>query len=410
MGITVSIVSAVLKSVVGDRFGSGLAKELIGISIDGISQKGINEIINFINDGKAKINKIFSRENMKSMGISKDETGYVVAEIKDLFAKINITDEVLRECKYDSMDLCAFLWNTYRESKKGYIENENAIKRCLFAVAGALIELVCESETFEDDILIQISNSANDVTMGLQNISDYMEDNFNKLDDNNRIILEILRIILEQNQEKDAENKYKKQKVKSRTEEYVAKWNENMFLNNFDKRDKNAGINVELGEVYLDEYLPHYIWENDNGEEPLTDLKELLLEYIIEKKDSKMLVILGQPGIGKSTLITWLTANFIEQINDIFVYKFASDFENMDWENEKVSNKVLEELGLNYSDLNGKILIIDGFDEVNIESSVPSALYIAKLFFHKIPYRAILKRNGGGNYGKTKNLYYQAQQ
>ena len=43
-------------------------------------------------------------------------------------------------------------------------------------------------------------------------------------------------------------------------------------------------------------------------------------------------------------------------------------------------------------------------------ASVPSALYIAKLFFHKIPYRAILKRNGGGNYGKTKNLYYQAQQ
>ena len=48
-----------------------------------------------------------------------------------------------------------------------------------------------------------------------------------------------------------------------------------------------------------------------------------------------MLFILGQPGIGKSTLITWITAHFIDSvinnINDILVYQFASDLKNVDW-------------------------------------------------------------------------------
>ena len=42
----------------------------------------------------------------------------------------------------------------------------------------------------------------------------------------------------------------KREPVKSRTKEYADKWNQNMFLNDFDKRDENAGVNVKLSEVY----------------------------------------------------------------------------------------------------------------------------------------------------------------
>lgn len=155
--------------------------------------------------------------------------------------------------------------------------------------------------------------------------------------------------------------------TKSRTQEYANKWNANMFLNNFDKRDENAGVNVKLREVYLDEHLPHYIW-GDNRDKS-TDLKELLSEYIEDYNDNKMLIILGQPGIGKSTLITWITANFNERIDDILVYQFASDLGNIDWQNDSISNRILDEIGLKRNDLNGKIFILDGFDEVSIESN-----------------------------------------
>lgn len=168
---------------------------------------------------------------------------------------------------------------------------------------------------------------------------------------------------------REVDNVQNKKPIKSRIQEYAGKWEANMFLNDFDKRDENAGINVKLREVYLEEHLPHYIWYKNNENEPSTDLKELLSEYIDEKRDSKMFLILGQPGIGKSTLITWIVANLCERIDDILVYRFASDLRNVDWKDGRISNKVLEELGLSHSDLNGKTLIIDGFDEVNIESN-----------------------------------------
>ena len=122
-------------------------------------------------------------------------------------------------------------------------------------------------------------------------------------------------------------------KIKSRTQEYADKWNQNMFLNDFDKRDENAGVNVKLSEVYLEEHLPHYILRSNKKSR--SDLKELLSEYIIDKRENKMLLILGQPGIGKSTLITWITANFADSINYILVYKFASDLKGVDWQDRK---------------------------------------------------------------------------
>lgn len=158
-------------------------------------------------------------------------------------------------------------------------------------------------------------------------------------------------------------------KIKSRTQEYLKKWNNNMFLNDFGKRDENSGVNIKLSEVYLEEHLPHYIWYKNSENNPSTDLKELLSEYINKNRDNKMLLVFGQPGIGKSTLITWITANFIESIDDILVYRFASDLGDINWQNGRISIRVLEKLRLNQSDLNEKVLIIDGFDEVNIESN-----------------------------------------
>lgn len=163
MEFTASVVTAVLKAVVGEKFGGGLTKDLVGISIDGITEKGINEITDFINREKLKIDSILSKENRESMGISEDYFDYVVTEIKELLPKIDITDEVLRQCKYDSMNLSAFLWDKYKECKNDYIEYESEIKRCLFAGAEALIKLVRESENFEKDVLIHISNSVDDL-------------------------------------------------------------------------------------------------------------------------------------------------------------------------------------------------------------------------------------------------------
>lgn len=363
MGIAVSIVSEVLKSVVGNRLGSGLTKEIADISIDGISEKGINYILNFIDEEKHKIDCVLSKENMKNINITEDHIDYVRAEIKNLLSEITITDEIFRQCRYDKTKLKDFMWGAYVKNRNKYIENENEIKIGIFAVAEALTKLMEESEEFNIKMLKQISNSVDDVNMELLKISECMEGNFGKFSTDIHSVLEILQMILEQNQKESLKND-KKQKVKCRTQEYADKWNANMFLNNFDEWDESTGVNTKLSDVYIDEHLPHFVW--GENKKVFDNLDVLLFRYIIERNENKMLLILGLPGIGKSTLITWITNKFKQYLGNILVYKFAEDLKDIDWQKTNISTEILDTLNLSYNDLEEKILILDGFDEVSI--------------------------------------------
>lgn len=206
----------------------------------------------------------------------------------------------------------------------------------------------------------------------LQNIINVNEGQFNIATGHGQI-----DAVVNNNGKNNEKNNINKE-IKSRTQEYANKWKQNMFLNNFDKHDKNAGVNIKLKDIYLESHLPHYIWKNDNNKvredkrvKVWEDLKDLLYEYIYEKNDNKMLLILGQPGIGKSTLITWITANFVDKIDEILVYQFASELKHMDYQNiDDVSDELCNMLNLSYDNLDGKTLILDGFDEINIKNRI----------------------------------------
>ena len=162
------------------------------------------------------------------------------------------------------------------------------------------------------------------------------------------------------------QNKSIQQKnVKSRTQEYADKWNENMFLNNFDEWDEDAGVNIRLKDVYIDSHLPHFIWGNNKKES--NNLNALLSEYIVKNNEKKMLLILGQPGIGKSTLITWIVAKYKENFKDILVYRFSSDIREINWEKDDVLKEVLSVLNIECFELENKVLILDGLDEICID-------------------------------------------
>ena len=121
------------------------------------------------------------------------------------------------------------------------------------------------------------------------------DNNHSELQQINKILMDIDRKLNGNNRAfKDDSVHYK---IKSRTQEYADRWNANMFLNNFDKRDENAGINIKLSEVYLEKHLPYYQW----GDNKIVrrDLGELLSDYICPQGDNKMLLILGHAGIGK---------------------------------------------------------------------------------------------------------------
>lgn len=367
VGFIAKMVAIIVKSAVNSKVGSELGKELIGTSIDGVSEKGITEINNFINGRKSKIEHILSEENMKKIYVAEENVDFVIAELKHLLSKVEITDELIRVCRYNPEDLKDFLWSEYRRNKN-IIENESDIEKGLDAVAETLIELVRESKEFENDLLIQISNTVDDANMEIQKISDYLHKNYGSMNEEIQMILVIVQMILEQIQKNGIEKQNAQRKIKSRTQEYVDKWDANMFLNDFNEWDEKAGVNVKLKDVYIKDHLPHFIWGGNENES--TNLNTLLSQYIENTGENRMLLILGQPGIGKSTLITWIVNNFNSYIDDILVYQFASDLKDIDWKSFSVeydlAEKILNVLNLRSINLEGKTLIFDGFDEINV--------------------------------------------
>lgn len=153
--------------------------------------------------------------------------------------------------------------------------------------------------------------------------------------------------------------------IENRADEYAQRWNKNVFLNNFNEEDENAGVNIKLSEIYIEKCLPHYIWRTNNQSKDT--LKNFLAKYIININEKKMLLILGQAGIGKSTLITWIIANLVEKKENILVYQYAADLNNIDWYSENILEGIFTTFGLKKSELEGKSLILDGFDEIYVK-------------------------------------------
>lgn len=281
--------------------------------------------------------------------------------------------------KYEKQDK---LYDAAESIIKGYIrtqDNVDAVKLGLKMLVSDVSSDTCQN--FLEILCGEICSDDNsdlykeiDMLWKRQE-SEYIRGEFAKIGQNDREILEQLNDLKEvldfikRNMDRQEEDKLGHDGIPivNRADEYAKKWNENVFLNNFNKRDRNAGVNIKLKDIYLEKHLPHYVWKTND--EPSYDLKGLLREYIVDNDEKKMLLILGQAGIGKSTLITWIMANLVEKKENVLVYQFASDLENIDWQGKDILNDIFKRLGLKYDELENKVLILDGFDEIHVSSS-----------------------------------------
>lgn len=271
-----------------------------------------------------------------------------------------------REVLYDSAEN---ILKGFKIWKENYIQAvSSGLKLLVSQVTSDICEdflrilyfIICKDE---DDILYK------EITLFQhRKMAENMHEGFKQSHQNEEILLEKMDHVIDKLDERSVQvaEDYAEFYPKNRAEEYAQKWDKNMFLNNFNKRDKNRGVNIKLRDLYLDKHLPHYTWGKNDIEDK--DIDELLREYVVNIDDKKMLLILGQAGIGKSTLITWIMANLKEKKDDYLVYQFASDLKGVDWQGENIFNKVLKKLKLKYDELADKVLILDGFDEIDTKS------------------------------------------
>ncbi len=339
--------------------------------ISGFVSKGVNNLVDF---GWKKIKDVY---NMRKAHEQNIETRIYQVTVDAINAFTFNTYK-----NQDLLFVAAEIIFSGFKSKKEPIE---AVKIGLNILESQITNDRCQE--FLDKLCDEICKDKNDilykaiVLMQNEEILDNVHEGFKRSEQNQEYIREVIHKGFERSEQNhqetqrrldyiektdSKESNFYCEPIENRADEYAKKWDKNVFLNDFNKRDKNAGVNVKLKDIYLEEQLPHYTWTT--GDKPLIDLKELLREYTIDNDGKNMLLIFGHPGIGKSTLITWILANFIEKRDDFLVYQFASDLKYVNWQEKDILSQILRMLHLKYNELENKVLILDGFDEIHADS------------------------------------------
>lgn len=138
---------------------------------------------------------------------------------------------------------------------------------------------------------------------------------------------------------------------------YIRKWEEPLFL---DQDNKNISMNKGM---FL---MPGYIGEDKKKKR----LKSILSELTCGK-GNKSLLILGEPGGGKSTLISYVLHKYEDKTKRKMLVYPCSSLRNVSWSDLNYDNLLKEiawNVGVNYvEELSGIMLILDGLDEVHVE-------------------------------------------
>ncbi len=349
MDILIGFAAAAMKAAVSAATGNGIIQAIANHGI----QTGADKCSQYLREAQKQLSEILTDKSLGKWNIPQDQTAYIREELKELFDTISGQDNLLKDCQYDAESLTNVLYKRYKEQKKDAIAYGAQIRKILSVMAEKSISLEKERAGFMPDILINIQKGQDDQTQLIREL-------FSIVNESTKTTLEDKR---------NAMPSERKKRLPDRTEEYQNKWNENMFLNDFDEDDEDAGTNILLRDLYQ---TPYY---RLNGQEKdLSNLENRLYKHTAgQDTKNRMLLILGQPGMGKSTLITWFINQLYEKDDpnekEILVYRFTDIQINWNFNpEENIDSVILEHLNMTKHDLSGKILILDGFDEVSVGS------------------------------------------
>lgn len=158
----------------------------------------------------------------------------------------------------------------------------------------------------------------------------------------------------------ETKHEFEKPMFKDIKTEYVEKWNERLFLHRKPEDDELTLHNTYISTLYIT-----LIPESDRTCEPQDNLNEKLEQFI---ERGKSLLLIGPPGIGKTSIVCYLADKY-KNDPDVIILRF-SDWSEEEWAhyesktNGSILMKVItNKLGCSEKDLRNKILILDGFDE-----------------------------------------------
>lgn len=324
---------------------------IIEITFSGFVSKVVNDIVDISKDKIRNAIKNTKHQNMETQ---------IYKIIVDVLNKI--TNNLFADDLERIYDAAEVLLKSFKETEGDGIKN---IKDCLQSLNSDIGKIEClkfkvllyeelgreiyselyraillllleQKNKYEYDINEQLLKKLTEVEQNLDNLNRKL----NKINsDNHGIFIH------------DGVEKFKNDKK----DKYVGDWYDRLFLHI--DNDENP---ITLEDVFI---MPDYrmIKSIDRIGFSCEDTLDSAIEKFMYYEKSSTMLITGVPGIGKSTITSWI-ANEYRDDNRIIILRFR------DWSYEELENGLLyaicSKLNCKYEDLEKIILVIDGFDEI----------------------------------------------
>lgn len=141
----------------------------------------------------------------------------------------------------------------------------------------------------------------------------------------------------------------------NKKKEYIKNWNSRLFLH-----QNNNENPITLADVFIIPGFNRYKPGRKN--EDIVDASfEEEVKHFINCGKTSMMLITGVPGMGKTSITSWIAQKY-EKDDRLLILRFR------DWESEELEKGMLKAvcatLECKKPDLEGKVLILDGFDEL----------------------------------------------
>jgi uncharacterized protein YjbI with pentapeptide repeats len=135
-------------------------------------------------------------------------------------------------------------------------------------------------------------------------------------------------------------------------DDFVNRWDRFLFLHS-----DRSNQTIKLRDIYIPPLC------KINHQSTILDSTKQISNFILSK-DFHFMVITGNPGIGKSSFLCYLAANLLRTKAAIFL-RMA----DLDTSVAKISllDAILDFLECKKRDLQGKILVLDGYDELRVD-------------------------------------------
>lgn len=335
------------------------------IIFSGFVSKVVNDIIDVPKD---KIRRAVRNKNTKHQSIE-SQIYNVIVDV------LNIKTNNRYENNQDSIyDAAAVLLKSFKENDGDELES---IKSCLQVLHLNVNENECMefktllykelgkdgySELFRTILLLLLEQKNQYDHVVYEQLNQKLDEVGEKVDNLNRKFDEV--------KDNKKKNVIREEIVKfqnDKKQDYIKNWNNKLFLH-MDNDEKP----ITLADAFI---MPDYKIHKSNqriGFSENDTLDEIIEKFVKYDKTSTMLIT-GVPGIGKSTIASWI-ANEYRNDDNVIVLRFR------DWGKSDMQLGLLDAicstLGCEGVNLENKILILDGYDEMKALGDRESILEI----------------------------------